>query len=74
MTAPRRRKAVLWDIERVKLSHTYYKAFLELHIEQGAELENRRVPIGIVTGIAAPASLRILIDGSGGHAGGVLMA
>jgi len=33
----------------------------------------RAYPLGIVTKIAAPASLRILIDGSGGHAGGVLM-
>ena len=31
------------------------------------------IPLGIVTKIAAPASLRVLIEGSGGHAGGVLM-
>src|SRR6202042_254361 len=36
-------------------------------------LERQQIPLGIVTKIAAPASLRVLIDGSGGHAGGVLM-
>jgi ureidoglycolate amidohydrolase len=61
------------DIETVKLPATYYKAFVELHIEQGPLLERQRIPLGVVTSIAAPASLRILIEGSGGHAGGVLM-
>jgi ureidoglycolate amidohydrolase len=51
----------------------YYKAFIEVHIEQGPLLESRRTPLGIVTKIAAPASLRVFIEGSGGHAGGVLM-
>ena len=51
----------------------YYKAFVELHIEQGPLLERERIPLGIVTKIAAPASARITIEGAGGHAGGVLM-
>jgi N-carbamoyl-L-amino-acid hydrolase len=51
----------------------YYKAFIELHIEQGPLLERQQIPLGIVTRIAAPASLRVVIEGSGGHAGGVLM-
>jgi N-carbamoyl-L-amino-acid hydrolase len=29
--------------------------------------------VGIVTSIAAPAALRIIVEGEGGHAGGVLM-
>lgn len=61
------------DLEQVKLSSGYYRAFVELHIEQGPLLERQQIPLGIVTKIAAPASLRILIEGSGGHAGGVLM-
>jgi ureidoglycolate amidohydrolase len=60
-------------LEQVKLSNDYYKAFVELHIEQGPLLERQNIPIGIVTQIAAPASFRVLIEGSGGHAGGVLM-
>src|SRR5208282_5415691 len=49
------------------------KAFVELHIEQGPLLERQKIPLGIVTSIAAPASLRISIEGAGGHAGAVLM-
>lgn len=62
------------ELEEVKLYAGYYKAFVELHIEQGSVLERQRVPLGIVSKIAAPASLRISIEGAGGHAGGVLMA
>jgi ureidoglycolate amidohydrolase len=61
------------ELEAVKLPRAYYKAFVELHIEQGPLLERQRIPLGVVTSIAAPASLRISIEGSGGHAGGVLM-
>jgi ureidoglycolate amidohydrolase len=61
------------ELETVKLPHDYYKAFVELHIEQGPILEREHIPLGIVTKIAAPASLRVSIAGSGGHAGGVLM-
>ena len=61
------------ELEKVKLPGNYYKAFAELHIEQGPLLERERIPLGIVTKIAAPASLRVLIEGAGGHAGGVLM-
>lgn len=69
-----RRSAGFADaLEQVKLPKDYYQAFVELHIEQGPLLERQRTPLGVVTKIAAPASLRILIEGSGGHAGGVLM-
>jgi ureidoglycolate amidohydrolase len=61
------------ELEAVKLPRAYYKAFVELHIEQGPLLERQRIPLGVVISIAAPASLRISIEGSGGHAGGVLM-
>jgi ureidoglycolate amidohydrolase len=60
-------------LEAVKLPTDYYKAFVELHIEQGPVLEQKNIALGIVTDIAAPASLCITVDGSGGHAGGVLM-
>jgi N-carbamoyl-L-amino-acid hydrolase len=57
----------------VKLPANYYRAFVELHIEQGPVLEQQKIPLGIVSRIAAPASLRIVVEGAGGHAGGVLM-
>jgi ureidoglycolate amidohydrolase len=61
------------ELDDVKLPSGYYKAFVELHIEQGPLLEKERVPLGIVTKIAAPASANISIEGAGGHAGGMLM-
>jgi N-carbamoyl-L-amino-acid hydrolase len=69
----RRRAGFGGELEDVKLPSGYYQAFVELHIEQGPLLERQQIPLGIVTNIAAPASLRISIEGSGGHAGAVLM-
>jgi N-carbamoyl-L-amino-acid hydrolase len=60
-------------LEEIKLPPGYYRAFVELHIEQGPLLELEKIPLGVVTKIAAPASARILLEGAGGHAGGVLM-
>ena len=61
------------SLSGVKLPAHYYSSFVELHIEQGPILENENIPIGVVTHIAAPAALRVLIEGEGGHAGAVLM-
>jgi len=61
------------SLQDVKLPSGYYKAFVELHIEQGPLLERSQTSLGIVKSIAAPASLRIAVEGAGGHAGGVLM-
>src|SRR5712691_3871460 len=69
----RRQAGMAGDLEDVKLLQGYYKGFVELHIEQGPLLERQGIPLGVVTNIAAPASLRISIEGAGGHAGGVLM-
>jgi ureidoglycolate amidohydrolase len=60
-------------LANVRLPADCYSAFVELHIEQGLLLESAEVPIGVVTAIAAPSSLRIHIEGEGGHAGAVLM-
>jgi len=69
----RRKAGMTGHLEEVKLPNGYYKAFVELHIEQGPLLEREQKPLGVVERIAAPASLRVLIEGAGGHAGGVLM-
>jgi ureidoglycolate amidohydrolase len=61
------------SLDDVRLKDKYYASFVELHIEQGPLLEKEGLPIGIVTGIAAPAALRIIFEGEGGHAGAVLM-
>jgi ureidoglycolate amidohydrolase len=61
------------DLESVQLAPGRFHAFVELHIEQGPLLEREDLDLGIVTHIAAPASLKILIEGEGGHAGAMLM-
>jgi ureidoglycolate amidohydrolase len=61
------------ELASVRLGRGYYDGFVELHIEQGPLLERHSIPLGVVTAIAAPASLRITIQGEGGHAGAVLM-
>jgi N-carbamoyl-L-amino-acid hydrolase len=61
------------SLDEVRLPDGYYAGFVELHIEQGPLLERERLAVGIVTSIAAPAALRISVEGEGGHAGGVLM-
>ena len=60
-------------LESVALPQGRFHQFVELHIEQGPFLEQEGIDLGLVTHIAAPASLRILIEGEGGHAGGKLM-
>jgi ureidoglycolate amidohydrolase len=60
-------------LESVPVPPGYYSAFVEMHIEQGPILEQHSIPIGVVTAIAAPASLRVIVEGEGGHAGAVLM-
>jgi len=52
---------------------SHYYSFVELHIEQGPELEQEKLDIGVVTAIAAPAALEITFEGDGGHAGAQLM-
>jgi ureidoglycolate amidohydrolase len=61
------------SLDGVRLKSGYYAAFVELHIEQGPLLEKEGQAVGIVIGIAAPAALRIVIEGEGGHAGALLM-
>ncbi|KAI5347933.1 hypothetical protein L3X38_000820 [Prunus dulcis] len=61
------------DLSSVFLEKGSYSAFVELHIEQGPILEDEGISVGIVTAIAAPASIKVDFEGNGGHAGAVLM-
>jgi allantoate deiminase len=47
--------------------------YIELHIEQGPVLDNKDVPVGIVTAIAGASRWKIVIEGQTGHAGTVPM-
>ncbi|NPV45249.1 MAG: M20 family metallo-hydrolase [Firmicutes bacterium] len=49
------------------------KVFYELHIEQGNVLDDKNIPVGIVTGIAGPHQMKLKLFGRSGHAGGMLM-
>ena len=48
--------------------------YLELHIEQAVSLDRARVPVGVVTAIAAPSRYRVAVRGRQDHAGGTPMA
>ncbi len=60
-------------LDSVRLAQGHYKAFFELHIEQGPLLERDAQQIGLVASIAAPAGYHFQIQGKGGHAGALLM-
>ncbi|MFL5335731.1 MAG: allantoate amidohydrolase [Geminicoccaceae bacterium] len=47
--------------------------YVELHIEQGPVLEERQLPVGLVTAIAGASRFRIDVVGQAGHAGTVPM-
>ena len=69
----REQAGFIGTLESVALSRGRFHQFIELHIEQGPLLEQEGIDLGLVTHIAAPATLRIAIKGEGGHAGGKLM-
>lgn len=56
------------DIERRELGFEM-SAFLEAHIEQGPVLEEKGIPIGVVTGIQGSRRFRVEVLGDEGHAG-----
>jgi N-carbamoyl-L-amino-acid hydrolase len=51
-----------------------YRAYLELHIEQGRVLEESATPLGVVEAIAAPTRLLVDIVGRSDHSGATPMA
>jgi len=46
-----------------------FKAFVEMHIEQGPVLEEAGIPIGVVEAIAGPVRLKISVEGTASHSG-----
>jgi len=57
------------SVEEASRNQEEFKAFFEIHIEQGPVLINNQKKIGIVTGIAAPVRLIIKINGKASHSG-----
>jgi N-carbamoyl-L-amino-acid hydrolase len=67
-------KAGIADRPRLALEEGRYKGFLEMHIEQGTNLERQGQQVGVVTGIVAIWQYRIVLEGQQDHAGGTTMA
>lgn len=68
------KEAGLEGLPRVAIEPGRYKAFMEMHIEQGTTLEQAGQQIGVVTGIVGIWQYRIRIEGQQDHAGGTTMA
>ncbi len=62
------------DIDASRYDWTRVRAFLELHIEQGPVLERAAKSLGIVTAVAAPTRLQIILNGEQNHSGTTPMA
>ena len=60
-------------IGQAQIDPTAYSGHLELHIEQGPELEAAGISVGVVERIAAPHDLRLTITGMARHAGSTPM-
>jgi hydantoinase/carbamoylase family amidase len=56
-----------------RLDASTVHAFVELHIEQGLVLETHGEQIGVVTAIAAPHDLRLILRGAATHSGATPM-
>ncbi len=59
------------DIEEIRQDKA--KCFIELHIEQGHLLRDKKCDVGIVSNIAAMNDAEIVVTGTPGHAGTVPM-
>ena len=58
---------------RLTVDPSRYKGALEMHIEQGTQLENAGLRIGVVTGIVGIRQFRITVTGQQDHTGGTTM-
>ncbi|MDF2569748.1 MAG: amidase, hydantoinase/carbamoylase family [Sporomusa sp.] len=65
------------DLLPEKISQASYtgaiKSFMEIHIEQGKVLETTGKQIGVITGIAAPTRLKVIVSGQADHSGATPM-
>jgi N-carbamoyl-L-amino-acid hydrolase len=59
---------------RMTLEPGRYKGYYEMHIEQGTQLEQSGLRVGVVTGIVAIWQWRLHVQGMQDHAGGTTMA
>ncbi len=51
----------------------WFHEFVELHVDQSDDLFRAETPVGVITAIAAPTRLRIILNGQQAHSGATLM-
>ncbi len=68
------RQAGFSDRPRQKIDTARYRGYLEAHIEQGADLEDHHLRLGIVTAIVGSRRFKIHFEGQQNHAGTTRMA
>lgn len=68
------RSAGFADRPRQTIDPARYRGYLEAHIEQGAELEDQHLRLGIVTAIVGSRRYRIRFQGQQNHAGTTRMS
>lgn len=61
------------EYESARINPADYRAFLELHIEQGRVLADSHESIGVVENIAAPTRMKITVEGMADHSGATPM-
>lgn len=61
------------DLAEMKVPAGRVSKFVELHIEQAEQLENKAIPIGVVHTISSPTEIHVSIHGKQRHAGATPM-
>lgn len=61
------------DLDAARWSPDEWSAFVELHIEQGGQLENRELAIGVVDLISGSTRFEVVIEGTASHTGSTPM-
>lgn len=61
------------ELPQVSRSKGEWKAFFEIHIEQGPVLERSKMDIGVVEAIAGPIRMKIRVEGRADHSGATPM-
>jgi hydantoinase/carbamoylase family amidase len=57
------------EITEAERDSSEIKSFVELHIEQGTQIEEHQKQYGVVQGVACPIRLKVIIEGKAGHTG-----
>ena len=74
MTIPKSTLRAQEYLDGSRLNTDRVDSYVELHIEQGPLLEAGGRDVGVVTHIFGPSLTHVVLNGSGGHAGGMPMA